>query len=210
MVLSERMRLLAQSNESATIEPGLRVGSLKLGDTQEEAFTLFPRKMHIDMVTPLPNCGTEYAWSDLSTSSPGNLIIRFKEGRVYQIESMTKKYRTKEGITSTSTPEAVEKKFRGLEAYQYLGPTSEVEGERPLIMWTSRGLGIAFEFAYSRLLRQRYVYKVVVFRANGDFCPEGQPLDADYWQQLAPYALEGPNRKAMRSNSTFGSHFGAD
>lgn len=189
------------ARERFLIEPGLRVGPLKLGDTQERALELYPRKPDIDQETLLPNCGIEYVWADIDSTSPGTLIIRFKEGRVFQIESNTVKYQTRDRIKSGDTPEQVHRHYRELQAYAYLGATSEAEANRHLIFWTDQEKGIAFAFAYSAVRQQRYLHKIIIYKPKSQFCPEGDMPDSRNWRRLAPYSLELPNAMASQTSS---------
>jgi hypothetical protein len=70
------------------IDPGLAVGPLKLGDSRDRALELFPKKDE-DQEWNDP-CGSTIDWVD--TSNPngrGDLFIRLKKGKVFQIESST-------------------------------------------------------------------------------------------------------------------------
>jgi|SRR5580704_2293593 hypothetical protein len=178
------------------IEPGIRVGPLKLGDSQERALELFPKKPNIDQETFLPNCGTEYIWSDLDDPSHGTIMMRFKKDRVWQIESVSANYHTRDGIAVGDSPDRVRESYKGLSAFLLLGPMPEVFGERPLIFWTDQEKGIAFAFAYSRANRERYLYKIIVYAPKSTFCPEGEEMSPKNWREMVPYALEPADRMA--------------
>ncbi len=187
----------AGADDPLLIEPARRVGPLKLGDTRERALELFPRKPNVDKGYVFPNCGAEYEWADPNPSS-GNVFISFKEGLVWQIDTMTTRYHTAEGLTSYSSPEEVRRYYKNLRAYLFLGPPSEAVGGRPPIIWMDREKGIAFSFAYYREEHRRYLYEIIVFKPKSDFCLEGYSMDPSNLRELAPYSLEAPNRSATR------------
>lgn len=167
------------------IVPGSRIGSLKLGERREQALEAFPFKPRIDQ--QYASCGATYAWAD---STQGNLFIEFQAGMVHQIGSATPRYRTQEGLTSYSSPEKVRHFYRKLEAYVFPLPSSVALGGRPLVFWVDRTKGIAFAFAYDSDTAERYLYEIIVFMPNTDFCVDNVKLDAPGVQKLSPYSLQ--------------------
>lgn len=180
-------------DESGLIEPGVKVGPLKLDDTRARALQLFPKKPNVDQETFLPNCGTEYVWVDLEGSPAGTIVIRFKQDRVWQIESEAPKYHLQDGIKSGDLPDRIRRDFRGLRAFEFIGPTPEVFGERHLIFWTEEAKGLAFALVYSRARKRRYLFSIVVYHPNTEFCPEGEEMSPENWRELPPYSLEPVN-----------------
>lgn len=67
-----------------------------------------------------PCARTEIHWLDLDTDSNG-LFIYLKEGRIFQIEVDTPRYRTAEGITNDSSPEDVRRHYPQVQTYVLLG-----------------------------------------------------------------------------------------
>lgn len=181
------------SADGFLIEPGARVGPLRLGDSRVRAFSLFPLKIGTDQETQLPNCGLEYIWVDLDKSHLGNVTVRFKDDKVFQIESATNKFRTTDGVTSGASPDEVRSHYQHLRAYTSLGRTSEAMGERPLIYWVDADKGIAFVLAYARSKRNRYIYSIIVFEPKRLFCAEGIPANRSNLRELVPYSVEVPN-----------------
>src|SRR5262249_37572244 len=57
--------------------------------------------------------------------------------------------------------------------------------------------GIAFEFAYFPEEGRRYLYAVIVFRVDGDLCPDGNKPDPQHWREIAPYSLNPPDRSTQ-------------
>jgi hypothetical protein len=173
------------------IDPGLAVGPLKLGDSRERALELFPKKAE-DQEWNDP-CGSTIDWVD--TSNPngrGDLFIRLKKGKVFQIESSSTRFHTAEDITTFDSPEKVAASYKEMRAWVLLTPPVPALGDRPLVFWIDRKRGIAFAFAYDPSHRKRYVYKVIVFEPGKDLCPELEKTSSPKWQSIRPYAIEPP------------------
>ena len=78
------------------IDPGHGVGPLKLGDGRDRALELFPKKDEDQQWDD--SCGSTIDWVD--TTNPmgrGDLNIRMKKGKIFQIESSTSRFETPEG-----------------------------------------------------------------------------------------------------------------
>jgi len=173
------------------IDPGLAVGPLKLGDSRDRALELFPKKDE-DQEWNDP-CGSTIDWVD--TSNPngrGDLLIRLKKGKIFQIESSTTRFHTAEDITTFDSPEKVASSYKEMRAWVLLTPPVPALGDRPLVFWTDRKRGIAFAFAYDPSHRKRYVYKIIVFEPGKDLCPELEKTSSPKWQSIRPYATEPP------------------
>jgi len=181
------------------IDPGLGVGALKLGDSRDRALELFPRKAEDQEWTD--DCGTTLDWVD--TDNPmgrGDVFMRLnKKGKIFQIESATTRFHTAEDITTFSDPEKVAHAYRDMHAFVLLTPPSPALGDRPLVFWVDKKKGIAFALAYDPSRRKRYVYKIIVFESNKDFCPEQEKTSSPKWQSIAPYAVEPPRELSPES-----------
>lgn len=176
---------------TTTIEPGLSVGPLKLGDSRERALEVFPKKPE-DQEWDDP-CGSTIDWVD--TSNPngrGDIFVRLKKGKVFQIESSTTRFTTAEGITTFYPPEKVASAYKDMRAWVLLTPPVASLGDRPLVFWIDRKRGIAFALAYDPPHHKRYVYKVIVFEPGKDICPELEKTSSPKWQSIRPYAVEPP------------------
>jgi hypothetical protein len=174
------------------IEPGSRVGPLKLGDTRDRVLELFPKK---DEDQEWQNsCGTTLDWVDATNrTGRGDLLIRLnKKGKIFQIESSTTRFQTAEGITTFDHAEKVANAYKDLRAYTLLSTPDPARGDRPLVFWIDKKKGIAFVFAYYPKERKRYLYKIIVFEPNKTFCPEEETTSSSKWQAIASYALEPP------------------
>ena len=171
------------------IEPGHSMGPLKLGDSQDRAQELFPKK-DIDQEWE-DACGSTIDWTDSNNPvGHGEVFIRVKKGKVFQIESSTTRFHTAEDISTFDPPEKVEKSYRDLHAWVLLTAPSPALGSRPPVFWIDKKKGIAFELAYDAQHHKRYVYKVIVFEPNRTFCPEQETVNSVKWQALDPYAVE--------------------
>lgn len=176
---------------NTVIEPGAGVGPLKLGDSRDHALDLFPKKDE-DQQWDDP-CGSTLDWVD--TSNPvgrGDLFIRLKKGKTFQIESSTTRFHTAEGITTFDPPDKVASAYKDMRAWVLLNPPSPSLGSRPLVFWIDKKKGIAFSFAYDPSRHKRYVYKIIVFEPNKDLCPELEKPNSNKWQSIHPYAVEPP------------------
>jgi hypothetical protein len=186
------------SLSEALIDPGSSVGLLKIGDSRERALEVFPKKDEDQEWDDA--CGTTLDWVDASNpQGRGDVWIRLKKGRVIQIDSATTRFHTSEGITTFDHPDKVEKSYRELRAYTLLTPPSPALGDRPLVYWVDRRRGIAFSFAYYPAEHKRYVYKIIVFEPNKNFCPELETMNSPKWQSIPSYALEPPGELSGRN-----------
>jgi len=173
------------------IEPGLSVGPLKLGDTEERALELFPKKAEDQQWEN--SCGTTFNWVDADNPvRGGNLFIRTKKGKVFQIESATTRFHTAEGIASLDPPEKVAHTYKDLHAFVLLTQPVAALGDRPLIFWVDKKKGIAFSFAYYPAEHKRYLYEIIVFVPNKTFCPQEETTGSPKWQEIPAYSLELP------------------
>lgn len=192
-IVSNSLSRLERSTQPWLILPGEQVGSLKLGDPPERAFELFPRKPNIDSEFTYSKshpCGTEYHWLDLDHPQGGYLDIRYKDGKVFQIDTADFRCETREGLKVNSTPDDVRTYYSNLRAYVLFGTASRATGDRPLVFWLSAETGIAFVFGYNPELDDRGLAGISIFNPSGQFCPEGRTTDSPGWQELPPYSLE--------------------
>ena len=177
------------------IEPASSVGPLKLGDSEEHALELFPKKDEDQRWED--SCGTTLDWIDATNpTGRGDLFIRLKKDKVFQIESATTRFHTAEGITTFDPPEKVARVYKDLRAYTLLTPPLSSLGDRPLVFWIDKKKGIAFTFAYYPDQHKRYLYKITVFGSNKTFCPEQETMNSPKWQSIPSYSLEPPPEMA--------------
>jgi len=182
-------------NAENTIEPGARVGSLKLGDTRARALELFPRKSEDQEWND--DCGTTLDWVDSTNpNGRGDLFIRLKKGKVIQIESATTRFHTSEGIATFDHPDKVASAYKDMRAFTLLTPPVPSLGDRPLVFWVDKKKGIAFAFAYYPAEHKRYVYKIIVFEPNKNFCPEEETFNSPKWESIPAYSIEPPGELA--------------
>src|SRR5579871_841955 len=89
---------------NTTIEPGLSIGPIKLGDSRDRALELFPKKDEDQQWED--SCGSTIDWVD--TTNPmgrGDLNIRMKKGKIFQIESSTSRLETPDFINDSAATE---------------------------------------------------------------------------------------------------------
>jgi hypothetical protein len=131
----------------------------------------------------------------VDTTNPngrGDVHIRLKKGKVFQIESSSTRFQTAEGITTFDPPEKVANAYKDMRAWVLLTPPVAALGDRPLVFWIDKKKGLAFALAYDPSRRKRYLYKVIVFESNKEFCPEQEKTGSPKWQAIRPYAVEPP------------------
>jgi hypothetical protein len=173
------------------IEPGVRIGGLKLGDDRARALEVFPKKAEDQEWEN--KCGTTLDWVDATNpTGRGDVFVRLKKGKVFQIESATTTFHTAEEITTFDQPEKIAHAYKELHAYTLLTPPNSALGDRPLVFWIDKKRGIAFVFAYYPAEHKRYLYKIIIFEPNKTFCPEEETTGSPKWQSLAPYTIEPP------------------
>ena len=73
-----------------------------------------------------------------------------------------------------------------------LTPPVPALGDRPLVFWIDKKAGLAFVLAYDPSHHKRYVYKIIVFESNKEFCPEQEKTSSPKWQEIRPYSVEPP------------------
>lgn len=182
------------------IVPGEGIGSLYLGDPESKFYSLFPDGPLKDFrPTYNVDCGAVLHWVDVDPTHPLSLgvIVLSNKGIITQIEAGMPRFQTKDGISWGSRPRDVKNRYPGLKSYEAVGTTSEAVGGRNLVFWVDTKQGLGFVFAYSRITNDWGVYKVVVFSPTGTFCPEGNVRTPDTWQELAPFSLESPYKRAF-------------
>ena len=181
------------------IEPGARVGPLKLGDSRNRALELFPKKGEDQEWDDKCGSGTTLDWVDSQNSTGhGDLYIRInKKGKIFQIDSATTRFHTAEGITTFDHADKVAQNYKDLRAYTLLTPPVPALGSRPLVFWIDKKNGIAFVFAYYPTEHKRYIYKIIVFEPNKNFLSRGRH------HQLSQVAVDSflHTRAATRTGS---------
>lgn len=173
------------------IEAGLRVGGLKLGDNRARVLELFPKKAEDQEWEN--KCGSMLDWVDASNpTGRGDVFVRLKKDKVFQIESATTTFHTAEGITTFDHPEKIASAYKDMKAYTLLTPPNPALGNRPLVFWIDKKRGIAFVFAYYPAEHKRYLYKTIIFEPNKNLCPEEETIGSPKWQAIPAYATEPP------------------
>jgi hypothetical protein len=178
--------------DTSNVVPGKSVGPLGLGASRDVVEQAFPFKRNMDQEDTYPECGprTEINWLDFSGGTMiGNVFVYLRNRQGFQIASATPRFGTSEGIRTGSSPDLVRSQYTGLEAYVLRPSGGQMFGFRDFIYWVSREKGIAFELAYNRNDRRRFLSKVIVFDPNTEFVPEGCIEPPQHWYKLPPYSL---------------------
>ena len=175
------------------IEPGYRVGQLKLGDSRERVLELFPKKPEDQEWEN--SCGTTLDWVDSTNpTGRGDVFIRLKKDKVFQIESATTSFHTAEEITTFDHPDKVASAYKDMHAYTLLTAPNPALGGRPLVFWIDKKKGIAFVFAYYPAEHKRYLYKIIIFAPNKTFCPEEETINSPKWQAIPAHTQSNLQR----------------
>ena len=96
---------------------------MKLGDSRPQALALFPKK-DIDQQWDDP-CGTTLDWVDVTNPmGRGEVFIRLKKGKIFQIESSTTRFHTADGVTVFDPTEKVAAAYKDMRAWVLLNPPS--------------------------------------------------------------------------------------
>jgi hypothetical protein len=137
------------------------------------------------------SCGgrSEIHWLDFEKQIDG-VFVYLKADRAVQIESATPRFHTREGITIYSSPQLLRKHFPEMRAFVLVNSGGTVNGGKDLIYWVDQKRGIAFELYYDRRVRNRRVWKTIVFNPGTEFQPEGCVVEPQTWHELEPYALD--------------------
>ena len=181
------------------IEPGLSVGPLKLGDSRERALELFPKK---DEDQEWENrCGTTLDWVDSSNpTGRGDVLIRLKKGKVFQIESATTRFQTAEGITTFDHADKVAEAYKDLRAYTLLStPIRRTARVRSSSGSTKRRASPSSSPTI-RKNTSAISSRSIVFEPNKTFCPEEESVTSSKWQSIPAYSLEPPPELAPNLN----------
>ncbi len=191
---SKQKRAKAASPHEELIVPGRGVGSLKLGDSREQVFKIFPFKQDMDEEYTYATCGRrEIHWLDRERDMNGVFVfLHLRQDRVFQIESSTTRFRTAEGVTFRSSPKLLRKHFPNMRAFVLLHSGGKEVGGRDLIYWVNEMKGIAFELYYDGNFRERRVSSIIVFEPEASFRPRGCVVEPQEWTELRPYSQE-PN-----------------
>jgi hypothetical protein len=142
------------------------------------------------------DCGKTLNWLDMNNSKMrGNVFVRFKkDDTVFQIDSGTSSFHTQDGISISSSPEEVRKKYRGLRAYILSEGFSEATGERPVVYWVDSEHGIAFGFTHGRRTGKHYLNWIIVFKPHAEVCPQYGPLGPSDKREIPSYSLDAEPR----------------
>lgn len=172
------------------IVPGRSVGPLKLGESMEEVYTVFPFRSGVDQIFSA-GCGvTEFHWVDLENDSFG-LSLLFKGNGLYQIETATTRFRLASGVTLNRFPAQVRKEFPAMQAFVLFGSGSKINGGRDLVYWVDKS-GIAFELYYDKPSRGRRIHKIIVFDPAKDFLPGACVENPIVYRALPRFDTEPP------------------
>jgi hypothetical protein len=185
--------------------PGKSVGQLKLGDTSERFWQLFPKKEGTDEQSDYPKmtgCPDNYGdahWLPPKFDDNG-IFVYLINGKIVQIENHSPRFPTTKGIRPAiyrtpgeSTPLAVKRAYPGIDkTLVILNSGAQIVGGRDLIYWVDTRSGIAFEFQYFPNRRRRFLAAVYIFEARTEFIPEACISEPQALKEIKLFSLETP------------------
>lgn len=175
------------------IMAGKSVGKIKIGDTKDQVFKLYPKLKRGDY-SQTKECPV------VQMELPNAVRANFQNGRVSYL-LVDANYggimlETAEKIKSGSTPQMVKKYYpKASKAFTKLSYTFTSTGYAPLLYWVDFDSGIAFEF-YTDSTKGRLVNKIHIFAPNGKMLFGGNSCDEDDedLRELPPFAIKVPEK----------------
>jgi hypothetical protein len=201
--VSDSVKLMSNANapDASLIIPGKSVGTVRLGDSQKQFWTIFPKlDPNNDEVTyPCPNGNTitELHGLGLHALSQREVVAYLQGGHIFEIMSPASQFHTGDGITAGSKPEMVREKYPGLEAFWLANIRDLISQSRDFVYWVDPRRGIAFEFYYDQSIKERRVYSITVFEPGKNFIPRGCLWYPKNRHKLPSYALEPPRESVQ-------------
>lgn len=167
-----------------TIDAGKNIGPVHLGDSFEKVLTILPLKKNYDFIwesaeyiTPkneFIKCPKTYQW--ISPDFKEQFFNYFEDDTLIQIEADTEKYKTEQGAKIGATIKEIKKIYPNLEAFVLKNSGEPKVGGKDFVYLVDKAGGIAFEFRFSTSKKKRLVNKIIVFKPDTFFQPQGCPL----------------------------------
>lgn len=155
------------------IVEGKSVGLLNLGDTKEKAISYLGDPTEAYDYSEWVGCVySDSHWNDYELDNRG-IFTYMRQGKIYQIESFTHRFKTKNGITSDDLPKKLKNLYPNLEAFELTNSAGKVDGGANLIYWVDNEQGIAFGLYNNPRKHRREIGSVIVFNPDEEFLPRG-------------------------------------
>jgi hypothetical protein len=202
MIDHKKTSLARAACNSGSICPGISIGALMLGDSEQDAIQEFGRSDYFRNELHHPQCvDVELNWGDTTESDDlrGNgFRVYFLSNRATLIKADSISVKTKEGLTRGSTPEEIRKFYPDIKAFLLKYSASDLNGPRDLVYWVDQS-GIAFELYFNREAHKREVGYIYIFDPTKTFYPACGVDILNDWVELPKFATEGltdmPNKK---------------
>lgn len=181
----------AKRSSIALIIPGQSVGQIKIGDSLERVFQLYPRLKRGDYYEQQ---GCQLGEITL----PDAVGVYLKNKRVVQISAASNypkiSAKTADKITAGSPAVQVKSRYPNAnKTFTKLNSIAVSTGYAPLIYWVDTTAGIAFEF-YTDQARGRLIEKIHVFAPGGQVKFGGACETDDDLRELPPFTTKVPEK----------------
>ncbi len=168
-----KKQLNAKKVGKGIIVEGKSIGLLNLGDTKEQAISYLGDPTEAYDYPEWVGCVySDSHWNDYELDNRG-IFIYMHDGKIFQIESFTTRFKTKSRVTSENLPNKLKKLYPNLEAYELTNSAGRVDGGANLIYWVDKAQGIAFGLYNYPRKNRREIGSVIVFNPNEEFQPQG-------------------------------------
>lgn len=168
-----KKRLNARKVGKGIIVEGKSVGLLNLGDTKEQAISYLGDPTEAYDYPEWVGCVySDSHWNDYELNNRG-IFTYMRQGKIYQIESFTYRFKTKNGVASDNLPKKLKHLYPNLEAFELTNSAGKVDGGANLIYWVENEQGIAFGLYNNPRKHRREIGSVIVFNPDEEFLPRG-------------------------------------
>lgn len=178
--------------ESDVIVPGVGIQLLQIGDTPEEAIQKLGSPSE-DYSYPFetPCMNREMHWF-INGWSDGGMFAYFRDGRVFQIEVISPRFKVKGGFQLGEKASEIAHELNGtFSLYRLTGSAGKINGFKDIKYLVNRTEGVAYEFAYFPSDRHYHVSSILVFAPSSDLVPEGCMPN---WRTLKPQKLSDADK----------------
>jgi hypothetical protein len=184
--------------------PGKSVGELKLGDTRERFWQLFPKKGTDEQYDYPGLAGCPEGYGDAHWLPPkfddNGIFVYSINDKIVQIADHSPQFPTTKGIRPAmvrtpleSSPQAVRQAYPGIDkTLVILDSGAKVVGGRDLVFWVDTKSGIAFEFQYFANRNRRFLAAIYIFEAGAKFIPQACVSEPQTLREIKLFSLEPP------------------
>lgn len=160
------------------IDPGVGIDKVRLEETEEILTNRLGKpteRFHYDYTLSSGNsCDKiELRWTE-SFSHGDDLYAYIKDGRVFEIDTSLSNYSTAQGVKfDMPLTEVLEKAGSSARLMRLNNSAGEYMGGKDFLYLIDKEEGIAYEFYYHRKEKIRKLSKIIIFRKDAEFVPQG-------------------------------------